>query len=107
MPLREGASISLLADNPTVSIEHRGKSKGLTEKERQLLKRRQAIEPIIGHLKADHRMNRCHLKGAEGDALHAMLRASGYNSRWLLRMIRKTGVGLLLSLFQPGGLRRI
>jgi IS5 family transposase len=33
-----------------------------------------AIEPIIGHLKADHRMNRCHLKGAEGDAIHAVLR---------------------------------
>jgi hypothetical protein len=43
-----------------------------------LLKRRQAIEPIIGHLKADHRMNRCHLKGAEGDSLHAVLCAAGY-----------------------------
>jgi transposase, IS5 family len=49
--------------NPGVSIKHRGKYKRLNEKERRLLKRRQAIEPIIGHLKADHRMNRCHLKG--------------------------------------------
>ena len=32
-------------------------------KARQLLKRRQAIEPISGHLKQDHRMDRCHLKG--------------------------------------------
>lgn len=94
-------------DNPTVSIKHRGKSKRLTEKERELLKRRQAIEPIIGHLKADHRMDRCHLKGAEGDAIHAVLCAAGYNIRWLLRMIRKKGVRFLLSLFQAGGLRRM
>ncbi len=33
----------------------------------------QTIEPAIGHLKADHRMNRCRLKGSEGDALLAVL----------------------------------
>jgi len=86
--------------NPSVSIKHRGKYKRLTEKERRLLKRRQAIEPIIGHLKADHRMNRCHLKGAEGDAIHAVLCAAGYNIRWLLRMIRKKGIRLYLALIK-------
>jgi transposase, IS5 family len=84
--------------NPGVSIKHRGKYKRLNDKERRLLKRRQAIEPIIGHLKADHRMNRCHLKGAEGDAIHAVLCAAGYNIRWLLRMIRKKGIRLYLTL---------
>jgi IS5 family transposase len=49
--------------NPDVRIVHRGKSKRLSAQERKLLERRQAIEPIIGHLKADHRMDRCHLKG--------------------------------------------
>ena len=92
------------ADNPTVSIKHRGKSKRLTEQERRLLKRRQAIEPIIGHLKADHRMNCCHLKAQTGDAMHAVLCATGYNIRWLLRMIRKKGIGLFLSLLQTLGL---
>jgi len=77
--------------NPTVSIKHRGKYKRLNDKERRLLKRRQAIEPIIGHLKSDHRMNRCHRKGANGDAIHAVLCAAGYNIRWLLRVIRKKG----------------
>ena len=91
-------------DNPDVSIKHRGKYKGLTVKERRLLRRRQAIEPIIGHLKSDHRMNRCHLKGAQGDALHAVLCAAGYNIRWLLRMIRKKGVRLYLSLIRLLGL---
>lgn len=91
-------------DNPDVSIKHRGKYKGLTVKERRLLRRRQAIEPIIGHLKSDHRMNKCHLKGAQGDALHAVLCAAGYNIRWLLRMIRKKGVRLYLSLIRLLGL---
>ncbi len=39
-----------------------GKDKRLTDDERRLLKRRQAIEPIIGHLNSDHRMDRSHLK---------------------------------------------
>ena len=65
------------------------------------LKRRQAIEPIIGHLKADHRMNRCHLKGADGDSLHAVLCAAGYNIRWLLRMIVKKGLGFFYGCCRP------
>jgi IS5 family transposase len=80
------------------------KDKRLKDEERRLLKRRQAIEPIIGHLKADHRMDRCHLKGSEGDALHALLCATGYNIRWLLRMIDKKGLSLLLCLLQAAGL---
>jgi hypothetical protein len=79
--------------------KHRGRFKSLTDEERKNLKRRQAIEPIIGHLKADHRMNRCHLKGAQGDSLHAVLCAAGYNIRWLLRMIAKKGVPFLQTLF--------
>ena len=94
-------------DNPDIEIKHRGKDKRLTDEERRLLKRRQAIEPIIGHLKADHRMDRCHLKGSEGDALHAVLCAAGYNIRWLLRMIVKKGLGLLLCLLQAAGLKAL
>lgn len=87
------------ADNPGVAIKHRGKFKTLTTQERKLLRRRQAIEPIIGHLKADHRMARCHLKGEQGDRLHAVLCAAGYNLRWLLRMIAKKGVPFLRRLY--------
>jgi IS5 family transposase len=90
--------------NPGVSIKHRGKYNRLNDKERKLLKRRQAIEPIIRHLKADHRMNRCHLKGAEGDAIHAVLCVDGYNIRWLMRMIRKKGIRLYLTLIKVLGL---
>lgn len=87
------------ADNPSVRIVHRGKSKRISEQDRKLLKRRQAIEPIIGHLKADHRMERCHLKGEIGDKLHAVLCAAGYNIQWLLRMIAKKGVTFLNRLY--------
>ena len=71
----------------SVQILHRGKSKKLTARQKRWVRRRQAIEPVIGHLKADHRMDRCWLKGAEGDALHAVLCAAGFNIRWLLRAI--------------------
>ena len=60
------------ADHPKLRTVHRGKSKRLTRQEKKQLKRRQAIEPIIGHLKADHRMGRCHLKGEQGDRLPAV-----------------------------------
>ena len=77
------------ADNPGVQIIHRGRFKSMTLQQRRWLKRRQAIEPAIGHLKADHRMNRCWLAGSLGDALHAVLCAAGYNLRWLLRAVAR------------------
>ena len=55
----------------------------------------QAIETLIGHTKADHRMDRCWLQGALGDALHALCCAAGYNIRWLLRAIARLGLGAL------------
>ena len=84
-----------------VQIIHRGKFKSLDKQQRQWLKRRQAIEPAIGHAKSDHRMDRCWLQGAEGDALHAVLCAAGFNIRWLLRAIAAKGLkALLLALSQ-------
>ena len=78
-----------------------GKAQRIADQARshKLPRRRQAIEPIIGHLKADHRMDRCHLKGEQGDRLHAVLCAAGYNLRWLLRMIAKKGVPFLQQLY--------
>jgi transposase, IS5 family len=69
-----------------IDILHRG-LKQLTRSQKRWLKRRQSIEPIIGHAKDDCRMRRCHLKGAIGDAMHAVLCAAGYNLRWLMRWI--------------------
>ena len=47
--------------------------------------RRSAIEPVIGHMKEDHRMHRNHLKGMDGDKMNAILAACGFNLRKLLR----------------------
>ena len=81
------------ADNPGKEIIHRGKFKNLNPQQKAWLRRRQAVEPAIGHLKSDHRMDRCWLKGAIGDALHTISCAAGYNLRWLLRAIAKLGIG--------------
>ena len=80
------------ADNPGIEIIHRGRYKSLTPQQKRWLKRRQAIEPMIGHTKSDNRMDRCWLQGALGDALHALSCAAGYNIRWLLRAIARLGV---------------
>ena len=80
------------ADVAPVQVVHRGKSRTLSAPQRRWLKRRQAIEPIIGHVKQDHGMRRCWLKGQTGDALHSVLCAVGYNLRWLLRAIVRLGI---------------
>lgn len=80
------------ADNPDKLIIHRGRLKSLTPQQKGWLRRRQAIEPAIGHLKADHRMDRCWLQGALGDALHAISCAVGYNLRWLMRSVASLGL---------------
>ena len=53
------------------------------------LKRRSAVEPVIGHLKHEHRMERNTLKGKAGDFMNALLSACGYNIRKLLRAIAR------------------
>jgi IS5 family transposase len=59
-------------ENPGLTITHRGKARRLDAEGVRLIKRRNAIEPFIGPLKADHRIDRCHLKGEIGDSLHAV-----------------------------------
>ena len=46
-----------------------------------------AVEPVIGHAKAEHRMGRNYLAGSNGDAANAVLAAAGYNFRRLLRSL--------------------
>ena len=58
----------------------------LTRTQKARRKRRSAIEPKIGHLKSDHRMGRCFLRGLDGDAINAKLAAAGANLRKLLNL---------------------
>ena len=61
-----------------------GQKRGVTNAIKRDLRRRSAVEPVIGHAKGEHRMGRNFLKGAEGDAANAVLAAAGYNFRRLL-----------------------
>ena len=61
-----------------------GQKRGLTDAIKRDLRRRSAVEPVIGHAKGEHRMDRNFLKGAHGDAANAVLAAAGYNFRRLL-----------------------
>ena len=61
-----------------------GQKRGLTDAIKRDLRRRSAVEPVIGHAKGEHRMGRNFLKGAHGDAANAVLAAAGYNFRRLL-----------------------
>ena len=64
------------------------------------LRRRSAIEPVIGHLKAEGHLGRCYLKGRAGDAANAILSAVGHNFRRILAWLR-----VLLCLFLIEALR--
>lgn len=68
---------------------HLANKKKTSMKPRELgwYKRRSAIEPVIGHAKSDHRMDRNYLKGTEGDRINAILAGCGFNIRKLLRAI--------------------
>jgi transposase, IS5 family len=66
-----------------------GQKRRVTSQIKREFKRRAAVEPVIGHLKAEHRMGRNHLAHRAGDAINAMLAAVGYNFRLLLRRLRQ------------------
>jgi IS5 family transposase len=64
-----------------------GQKRRVTPKIKRELRRRSAIEPVIGHLKSEHRMGRNYLWHREGDAANAVLAAVGYNFRRLIRWL--------------------
>jgi IS5 family transposase len=54
------------------------------EKKREKFRRRAAIEPVIGHLKSDHRLSRNYLKGFIGDEINLLLAAAAFNlKKWM------------------------
>jgi IS5 family transposase len=72
-----------------------GQVRRVTKSIRREMRRRAAIEPVIGHLKEDHLMGRNHLKGREGDRANAVLAAAGYNFSLLLRWFAELLCALL------------
>lgn len=78
-------------------------TRGLPKALKKLLKRRQAIEPTIGHMKTDGLLGRNWLKGSDGDAIHAVLCGAGHNIRLILAHLRV----LLLALIALLGLQAV
>jgi transposase, IS5 family len=65
-----------------------GQKRRMTPKIKRELRRRAAVEPVIGHLKSDHRMDRNYLWHRQGDAANAVLAAVGYNFRRLIQWLK-------------------
>ena len=74
-----------------------GQRRGVTEAVKHDLRRRSAVEPVIGHAKNEHRMGRNYLKGSHGDAANAVLAAAGYNFRRLLAWLAAFWRALILA----------
>jgi IS5 family transposase len=64
-----------------------GQKRRMTDAIKRTMRRRAAVEPVIGHMKSDHRMNRNFLAHATGDAINAVLAAVGNNFRRLLNWL--------------------
>jgi IS5 family transposase len=69
-----------------------GQVRRVTAPIRREMRRRAAVEPVIGHIKTEHRMGRNYLKGRDGARINAVLATAGYNFalllRWLERLLR-------------------
>ena len=75
-------------DVTDVDVFKARQKRGVTRSIRRELKRRNAIEPIIGHMKNDGLMDRNYLKGSHGDAINVILCGAGQNLRLILSHLR-------------------
>jgi len=79
---------------------YRPKMRGnLSRRLKRDIRRRSAIEPMIGHMKNDGLLRRNWLRGQLGDAMHAMLCGCGHNLRMILNQCR-TLCALFLAIWQ-------
>jgi len=65
-----------------------GQKRRVTAAIKRQMKRRSAVEPVIGHIKNGHRMDRNRLAHVQGDAINPILAATVYNFRLILKWIR-------------------
>ena len=64
-----------------------GQKRGVHGQIKKELRRRSAIEPVIGHCKEDGHLGRNYLKGRLGDHINAVMSAVGHNLRLVLRWL--------------------
>jgi IS5 family transposase len=77
-----------------------GQKRGVFGAIERELRRRSAIEPIIGHMKSEGHLGRCYLKGREGDAINVILTAVGHNLRRVLAWLRDLLASILIALWR-------
>jgi IS5 family transposase len=65
------------------------------------MKRRAAVEPTIGHIKSEHRLNRCRLKGVLGDKINTILAGCGMNLFKIIKELRSFFVFCSVLIFFP------
>jgi IS5 family transposase len=88
-----------------ICIQISGQKRRVTPAIKREMRRRPAVEPVIGHLKNEYRMGRNYLAGRQGDAINAVPAAVGYNFSLLLRWFRDF-LYLLADIFITGKTRQ-
>jgi IS5 family transposase len=78
-----------------------GQKRRMTPTIKREMRRRSAIEPVIGHIKSEHRMERNYLAHRAGDAANAVLAAAGYNFSLLLKWLKLLLFAILASFNEP------
>jgi IS5 family transposase len=85
---------SHLLSRPQCPLSHKfkvftsGQKRCMTPAIRRGMRRRSVVEPVIGHIKNGHRMDRNYLAGPQGEAINAVLAAAGCNFRLILNWLR-------------------
>lgn len=74
-----------------------GQKRRVTPAIKREMRRRSAVEPVIGHIKNEHRMDRNYLAGRQGDAINALLAAAGYNFSLLIKWLRVLWCWLIIT----------
>ena len=86
-----------------------GQKRGVHGQIKKELRRRPAIEPVIGHCKSDGHLGRNFLKGRLGDQINAVMSVVGYNLRlilkWLSNLLRKIIAALYAAMIPISALR--
>jgi len=72
--------------------------KNITKTKRRRHSRRAAIEPVIGHLKSDYRMNRNFLKGIMGDEMNVLLSAAAMNFKRVMNLWKQRLINFILKI---------
>jgi len=72
-----------------LSVPKKNASQYQKQKARKRFRARAGIEPVIGHIKHEHRMLRNFLKGANGDMMNTILAGTGFNFKKMLNRIKK------------------